>query len=340
MTDVGNGAPPERAMPQLLLPKYSAPLKLVALPKPSPPAPARTAPHQMLDLLDRVAARDTEVLITGPAGAGKVRYAQYLHQRSDGADRAFVPVSCAEVPQDWIESELFGHGGGACNGAQPRSGGLIAEADGGTLFLDGGDLLPLGVQVKLLRFLQEKEYRPLGGNRLEHANMRIIAATNGDPTGAEVEKRFLQEFLCGLRMTVVEVPALAGRDIPFLLAVFASAYAETYCLPRLAFSGGALEKLSAYSWPGDLRELENWVKYLTCLQLARPVDACDLPLLADDEPEHPLEINMLAETGKLKPVNLDLMRLFERVDPEPPPGRSNGAFTGVKRSGKALRACS
>jgi DNA-binding NtrC family response regulator len=338
MTDVGNGAPPERAMPQLLLPKYSAPLKLVALPKPSPPAPARTAPHQMLDLLDRVAARDTEVLITGPAGAGKVRYAQYLHQRSDRADRAFVPVSCAEVPQDWIESELFGHGGGACNGAQPRSGGLIAEADGGTLFLDGGDLLPLGVQVKLLRFLQEKEYRPLGGKRIEQANVRIVAATNADPTSAEGEKRFLPEFLCRLRMTAVEVPALAGRreDIPFLLAAFATAYAEAYHLPRLDFGAGALEKLCAYSWPGDLRELENCVKYLTCLQLARLVDACDVPLLADGEPQHPLALNMLAETGQLEPVNLDLLRLFERAPPEPPPGKSNGNFGVAPASGKAL----
>lgn len=338
MPDIGHGALPERAMTQLLLPKYSAPLKLSALPIRAPPASTSAARHQVLDLLDRVAALDAEVLITGPAGAGKARYAHYLHQRSHRADRAFVPVFCAEVPLDWIESELFGHGDGARNGAQRQNSGLIAEAEGGTLFLDEVDQLPLGIQVKLLRFLQEKEYRPLGGNRLKQANVRIVAATNADPTGAEGEKRFLQEFLCRLRMTVVEVPALAGRreDIPFLLAAFATAYAEAYHLPRLAFGDGALEKLCAYSWPGDLRELENCVKYLTCLQLARPVDACDLPLLADGEPEHPAELGMLAETGKLEPANLDLMRLFERVPPETMADLRNGNIGVAPTSGKGL----
>ena len=125
----------------------------------------------VLDTLDRVAATDAEVLISGATGSGKELYAIYLHQRSHRSKAPFIPVNCGGLPSDLIENELFGHVGGAFTGARPQSAGLDAEAEGGTLFLDEVDSLPLAAQAKLLRFLQEKEYGRLGETRLRRADL-------------------------------------------------------------------------------------------------------------------------------------------------------------------------
>jgi len=296
----------------------------------------------LLEALDRIAPIDAEVLIVGPTGVGKELYAAYIHQQSLRAAAPLVPVNCATLPADLIENELFGHVGGAFTGARPQSAGLVAEAEGGTLFLDEVDSLPLGCQAKLLRFLNEKEYRRLGETRLRHANVRIVAATNADLIEAVKAKTFRQDLFFRLRVVPVEVPALAKRreDIPHLLAEFSQRYSHAYRLPQVVFSDGALARLSAYRWPGNIRELENCVKYLTCLQLTRPVDAYDLPLLEEEEskPEMP-PLGVLVESGPFNEVKRDMVVQFERAYVQNALRRSGGNISAAARaSGKARRA--
>ena len=243
---------------------------------------------QILEKLSKIAGTDAEVLISGPSGVGKELYARYVHQCSPRHKAEFVPVNCGALPVDLLENELFGHVSGAFTGASPRSDGLVAVAEGGTLFLDEVDALALGCQVKLLRFLQEKEYRRLGETRIRRANVRIIAATNTDLLAAVRDGWFREDLFFRLRVVPIEVPALRERpsDIPLLLEEYATRYAEAYKLPQITFSDTALERLKAYAWPGNIRELENCVNYLTCLQLDRPVKPYDLPLLGAAEIGH------------------------------------------------------
>ena len=301
---------------------------------------ASPAHIQLLQTLDRIAPIDAEVLISGPTGVGKELYAGYIHQHSLRAHAPFVAVNCAALPSDLIENELFGHVGGAFTGARPQSAGLVAEAEGGTLFLDEVDSLPIGCQAKLLRFLNEKEYRRLGDTRLRHANLRVIAATNTDLLAAIRAKTFRQDFFFRLRVVPVEVPALAQRseDIPLLLAEFADRYSDAYRLPRVTFGERALGRLMSYQWPGNIRELENCVKFLTCLQLTRPVDPYDLPLL-DDEPRPEIPpLDVLVESGSFKAVKRDLVVQFERAYLENALRRSGGNIAAAARaSGKPRR---
>jgi two-component system response regulator AtoC len=212
---------------------------------------------------------------------GKELYARYVHQCSPRRQAAFVPVNCGALPADLLENELFGHVRGAFTGARLHSEGLVAAADGGTLFFDEVDALALISQVKLLRFLQEKEYRRLGETRLRRANVRIIAATNTDLLAAVHDGRFREDLFFRLRVVPIEVPALRERpsDIFPLLEEYVSRYAETYKLPQITFSAAAFARLKSYAWPGNIRELENCVNYLTCLQLNHPIRPSDLPLL-------------------------------------------------------------
>jgi transcriptional regulator with GAF, ATPase, and Fis domain len=242
----------------------------------------------LLEKLSKVAITDAEILITGPSGVGKELYARYAHQHSLRNKAAFVPVNCGALPPELFENELFGHVGGAFTGARPESLGLVAAAESGTLFLDEVDSLAPICQVKLLRFLQEKEYRRLGENRLRKANVRILAATNTDLVSAVRDGLFRQDLFFRLRVIPVEVPPLRERpcDIPMIANEYAARFAEQYRLPKIAFTRTAKEKLKAYSWPGNIRELVNCVNYLTCLQLGRMVEPGDLPLLDFQRTDH------------------------------------------------------
>jgi len=291
------------------------------------------AHKDVLRTLDRVAATDAEVLISGPTGSGKELYAIYLHQRSPRGKAPFVAVNCGGLPSDLLENELFGHVGGAFTGARPQSTGLVAEAEGGTLFLDEIDSLPLPAQAKLLRFLQQKEYRRLGETKLRRADLRIVAATNADLTGAVKQKTFRQDLFFRLRVVPVVVPSLTERrdDIPMLLEEFADRYSKSYRMPRIVFGERALARVLAYAWPGNVRELENCVKYLTCLGLLRPVDPYDLPLL-EAEPEQALHMTGLARSGPLKQVKRELIDQLERTYLEEALRRSHGNIAAAARA--------
>jgi len=240
------------------------------------------AHRRIVDTIRRLAPTDLEILITGPSGVGKERYARYAHDASGRAARPFVAVNCGAIPAELVENELFGHVGGAFTGARAESEGLVAEAEGGTLFLDEVDALSQRNQVVLLRFLQEKEYRRLGEARVRRADVRIVAATNSDLGIATREGRFRTDLLFRLRVAPIEIPALRERpdDADALFEQYCAYYAVQYALPHLRIGPAASAEIRRYEWPGNVRELENCVRYLTCLQLGRDVQVDDLPFMS------------------------------------------------------------
>ncbi|HEY1552268.1 MAG TPA: sigma-54 dependent transcriptional regulator [Kofleriaceae bacterium] len=266
-----------------------------------------SAAHRgLLTRIETVALADAEVLITGPSGVGKENYARHVHDASRRARGEFVAVNCGSIPDELFENELFGHVGGAFTGARPTSEGLVASAEGGTLFLDELDTLSQRNQIKLLRFIQDKQYRRLGEARPRRANVRIVAATNANLVEAVHAGRFREDLLFRIRVIPIEVPALRERpeDIDVLFEAYASWYANVYELARIVMLDAAMTKIRNYAWPGNIRELENCVHYLTCLRLTRAVDPADLPLLTSLSVATPPPPSSLTTPGTL-PTNLN-----------------------------------
>lgn len=206
-----------------------------------------------------IARCDANVLISGETGTGKEICARSIHYLSRRAPKPFVALSCGAIPADLFENELFGHERGAFTGAMTAQTGLIQEAEGGTLFLDDIDCIPLGAQTKVLRFLQEKEYRPLGSSRVQHSDTRIIASTNTDLTKAIATDAFRRDLYYRLSVISIALPPLRNRpeDIVLLVRHFIEKYRDEFDSPAKDISPDALQKLTGYSWPGNVRELEN-----------------------------------------------------------------------------------
>jgi Nif-specific regulatory protein len=220
--------------------------------------------HKLFDQLKRVAKTRATVLIEGETGVGKELIAASVHAHSPRATRLFVAQNCGAIPENLLESELFGHKRGAFTGASEDKKGLFELADGGTLFLDEVTEMSLGLQAKLLRALQEGEIRPLGSSREKQVNVRIVAACNRNLEKEVEAGRFRQDLYFRLKVFPLAVPALRERrsDIPLLAAHFFERYTKEYRKPLLGFSEGVLAKLSGYDWPGNVRELENEVQRL------------------------------------------------------------------------------
>jgi DNA-binding NtrC family response regulator len=260
--------------------------------------------------LERAAQTDVEVLLLGPSGVGKELYAHWVHEHSPRASHAFVPVNCGAVPIALFENELFGHVGGAFTGARQSNDGLVSEAEGGTLFLDEIDTLEPCGQVKLLRFLQQREYRRLGENRLRKANVRILAASNVDLSRYVLESRFREDLFFRLHVVPIRIPPLRERreDIEPLLSAYVSAFAEQYGTTPIRFSPAAVQRLEHYSWPGNVRELENVIRYLTSLRLSRDVAPEDLRLVDElagsvVQPALPLRSALAAPAAASSPAS-------------------------------------
>ncbi len=208
--------------------------------------------------LPMIANLDATVLISGETGTGKEVCARAIHQLSTRSGREIITVNCGSIPTDLVESELFGHERGAFTGAVSSKIGMIREAEGGTLFLDELDSLPLLAQVKLLRFLQEKEYRPVGSTKTRVADVRVIAATNVNIENAVRAGKIREDLYHRLNMIPISLPPLRERreDIPLLAANFLGQFVERYNKNVYGFTPDALVKLSLYDWPGNVRELE------------------------------------------------------------------------------------
>ncbi|MDX1978923.1 MAG: sigma-54 dependent transcriptional regulator [Bryobacteraceae bacterium] len=240
---------------------------------------------EQINRIPVVARCDVAVLISGETGTGKELVARAIHEMSPRASGQFVPVNCGAIPVDLVESEMFGHVRGAYTSAGTAQQGLVREAEGGTLFLDEIDSLPLLAQVKLLRFLQEKEYRPLGSPKAMHGNVRIITATNIDVEEGVRAGRIRRDLYYRLNILPIALPPLRDRteDIPLLASHFCMHYARQFAKPVRGFTEAACEKLLLYRWPGNVRELENAVARAVALTGSGLVDAPDLSLAGHGE---------------------------------------------------------
>jgi len=225
-----------------------------------------------------VAKCDASVMISGETGTGKELFARAIHELSLRANGPFIPVNCGAIPVELVENELFGHERGAFTGAIASKLGLAQEANGGTLFLDEIDSLPLLAQVKLLRFLQEKEYRPLGSTRTRQADVRVITATNINVERALSEGKLRQDLYYRLDIIPLLLPPLRDRrdDIPLLANHFLTRYAAKFNKRMRRFSPDAMQKLLLYEWPGNVREMENVIERSVALCEQDTVRSADI----------------------------------------------------------------
>jgi formate hydrogenlyase transcriptional activator len=218
--------------------------------------------REVLDLVEMVAPSDSTVLLLGETGTGKELIARAIHERSRRRSRAFVKVNCAAIPSGLLESELFGHERGAFTGAIEQSVGRVELADHGSLFLDEIGDIPLELQPKLLRVLQEREYERLGSTRTKNADVRVVAATHRNLEEMILQKQFRSDLYYRLNVFPITIPPLRERaeDIPLLVRHFVRQFAQRMNKTVDAISSETMEALVRYPWPGNIRELQNIIE--------------------------------------------------------------------------------
>jgi DNA-binding NtrC family response regulator len=231
---------------------------------------------RVFELIKKAARSEANILVLGESGTGKELVARAIHANSERASKPFVPVDCASLPEHLLESELFGHEKGAFTGAVKTKSGLIEMADHGTLFLDEIGELPLALQSKFLRALQERNIRRVGGTGLIDVDMRVVSATNRDLREEIAKGRFREELYYRINVIAIELPPLRERagDVPLLAHAFLKKYARGQ---PLALDEAALAALEAYAWPGNVRELQNVIERASVLADGATVRPCDLP---------------------------------------------------------------
>jgi len=227
--------------------------------------------RKVLDQVQTVAPTDSTVLIEGETGTGKELVARAIHAHSLRRAGAFVKMNCAAIPRELLESEIFGHEKGAFTGAVARKIGRFESADGGTLFMDEIGDMPLDLQAKLLRVLQEQEFERVGGTITQRVNVRIVAATNQDLDRLVSEKQFRSDLFYRLNVFPVLIPPLRDRrdDIPLLVAHFVSTYAQRMNKHIETIPSDAMSALLDHEWPGNIRELQNFVERSVILTTGR-----------------------------------------------------------------------
>ncbi len=254
------------------------------------------AMREVYRLLEQAAGLDITVLLTGETGTGKELAARAIHYHSGRKERRFVPVNCGALPAELVESELFGHARGSFTGATGAKAGLFEEASGGTLFLDEVGELPLPVQVKLNRALQEREIRRVGDNAPIEVDVRVIAATHRDLKAEAAAGRFREDLFYRLHVFPVRLPPLRERreDVPLLAGHFLEKHARAFRREVSGFTPEAVRTLTGYPWPGNVRELENAVERAVAVAAGPEVDVRDLPPELKGTPEGALPAEVLA----------------------------------------------
>ncbi len=234
---------------------------------------------ELFELIDAVADSDANILVVGENGVGKELIANAIHVRSSRASGPFIKINCAALPKDLIESELFGYEKGAFTGATSDKAGLLELAAGGSLLLDEIGEMPLLLQTKLLRVLQEREYRPIASERLVKVDFRLICATNADPDGAVKDGRLREDLFFRINTVTLRVPPLRERteDLPLLCAHFLETFSRRYRRNVRGISPAAYHLLIRYRWPGNVRELENAFERAVLVAKSPDVQPQDLP---------------------------------------------------------------
>jgi formate hydrogenlyase transcriptional activator len=282
---------------------------------------ASAALHQVLQLVDLVAASDSTVLLLGETGTGKELIAKAIHERSQRQKQAFVTLNCAAIPGSLFESELFGHERGAFTGANMQRPGRLELADRGTLFLDEVGDMPVELQPKLLRTLQEHTYERLGSARTKSVDVRLVAATNCDLEQMMEEKKFRRDLYYRLNVFPIRIPPLRERreDIPLLVRHFTQKYAREMGKHIDTISESTMQKLQRWSWPGNIRELENLIERSVILTTnnvlavtlpTKMSEAIDAASVVGDFEEHERIMRILQETkGRISGPNGAALRL-------------------------------
>ena len=268
--------------------------------------------ESVIKFIEKIADTDSTVLVTGESGTGKELVANTIHFNSSRAKKPFVPLNCAAIPKDILESELFGHEKGAFTGAVTTRIGRFELANQGTLLLDEiGELAP-ALQVKLLRVLQEKEFERVGGIKTIKTDVRIVAATNRDLEKAVRDGDFREDLYYRLNVIPMHLPALRKMkdDIPLLLDHFNANIAKSKKMDALSFSKEAMKLLIDYQWPGNVRELENLVERLIILNDGSPVKPDDLP----ERIREKVHVGSASSKDQLSTDGVDLNIMLEEIE--------------------------
>ena len=266
----------------------------------------------LYDLLEKIAPTKTNILVTGESGTGKELVAKAIHYNSSRKDKPFVTLNCGAIPESLIESELFGHMKGAFTDAIATKKGLFEMADEGTIFLDEISELPFLMQVKLLRILQDKEFKRVGGTDDIRVDVRIISATNKDLEEAVKEKRFREDLFYRLNVIQVKMPPLRDRkeDIPILAAHFLKKYSEELSKTILKISPEALNMLINYEYPGNVRELQNIIERAVALGNGNELTPQHLSSYLDEQ----IQSKRGAIELDIPPEGIDLEKVIEEIE--------------------------
>ncbi len=254
-----------------------------------------------------IASCDASVLITGESGSGKELAAHAIHYLSDRSSFPFIPINCGAIPENLFENELFGHIKGAFTNAYENQEGLVKEAQNGTLFLDEIGVINPYIQVKLLRLLQDKEFKPLGDPRVKKADIRIIAASNRELPRLVEDGSFREDLFFRLNIVSLHIPPLRERkgDIPELIDYFLNKYCMEYHKPPKNISERVLKVMLDYSWPGNIRELENKIQHLIVMTEGNEITYNDLPDFSQQSLSPIQRITEIESFKKAKQKNID-----------------------------------
>lgn len=271
-----------------------------------------TQMRKLAEMLQKVSRTDANVLVQGESGTGKELIARCIHVNSSRGTRPFIPVDCAAIPETLLESELFGYQRGAFTGAVQNKPGLFEAANGGTLFFDEIGEMPLSLQSKLLRVLQERTFRRLGGNELRKSDVRVLAATNRDLTAERKAGRFREDLFFRLGVITIHVPPLRERtgDIPLLADHFAREFAKRSGITFSRIARQALEYLENYTWPGNVRELQNVMERAITLSNGDVITPDDLPDAVRER--EVIMVDRLASSMDFKQAKHHCIEIFEK----------------------------
>jgi len=267
-------------------------------------------------MIEKVAPTDVTTLLLGESGTGKELLARSLHRLSRRADKRFVAINCAAIPENLLESELFGFEKGAFTGAVKQTPGKIELADGGTLFLDEIGDMPLALQAKMLRFLQERVIERVGGREEISVDVRVVCATNQNPAELIKQDLFREDLYYRVSEITIDIPPFRDREEGRLILArhLLSKYAKQQGRPLVGFTDDANEAIEAYSWPGNVRELENKIKGAVIMADGRQVSAADLGLDGlEDSGEESLNLREVRQRAESKAIRVALMKNFGNI---------------------------